>query len=216
LQQRAERRKGQEAAAAYEQAVGAYRAALAAGLAAEQQADAHFGVAESLQMWGEALLEAAAKLPDEQLSAAAEQQASSSACELFRQAVEAYQQVGGRWGVLWTGGRAGRGGAGGGVPGELQGHAGRWPGTAKSCGAARCAGARGRRQQPGGCAGQRGQHTVQLGAAAAAAEPAAATAGAAADGAGGAGVSVSRGQGGGRGGERLGWGCGRQLVGSRC
>jgi hypothetical protein len=46
-----------------------------------------------MQMWGEALLEAAAKLPDDQLTAAAEQQASSSACELFRMAVESYQQV---------------------------------------------------------------------------------------------------------------------------
>lgn len=44
-------------------------------------------------MWADTLLDIAAKLPDEQLTLDAEQQASSAACELFRQAAEAYQQV---------------------------------------------------------------------------------------------------------------------------
>ena len=49
--------------------------------------------AEVLQKWAEAVLAVCASLPDEQLSIAAEQQANSIAQSLFKQSVEAYQQV---------------------------------------------------------------------------------------------------------------------------
>lgn len=46
-----------------------------------------------LQNWAEGLLAVCRTLPDAELTRAAEQQASSMAKALFKQAVESYQQV---------------------------------------------------------------------------------------------------------------------------
>ena len=49
--------------------------------------------AEVLQNWAEGLLAVCRSLPDAELTRNAEQQASSMAKTLFKQAVESYQQV---------------------------------------------------------------------------------------------------------------------------
>ena len=70
-----------------------YSAALQLGLPAGQAPDAHFGRAECLQLRAEALLEAASRMPDEQLSAGVERGAQAAACLLYQECVAAYQQV---------------------------------------------------------------------------------------------------------------------------
>ena len=49
--------------------------------------------AEVLQNWAEGLLAVCRSLPDAELTKDAEQQASSTAKTLFKQAVDSYQQV---------------------------------------------------------------------------------------------------------------------------
>ena len=49
--------------------------------------------AETLQMGGEAVVAAAAGLPDDQLSQTVQDQAAAQAQDLFRRAVQAYEQV---------------------------------------------------------------------------------------------------------------------------
>lgn len=97
LQQRAERRRGAEAAAVFGQAAVAFQAALqlapSISSAPERIADCCFGLAETSQNWGEALLATCAGLPDAQLTAAAETQASAQAMQLFETAVAHYRRV---------------------------------------------------------------------------------------------------------------------------
>ena len=49
--------------------------------------------AETLQMGGEAVVAAAAGMPDDQLSQTVQDQAAAQAQDLFRRAVQAYEQV---------------------------------------------------------------------------------------------------------------------------
>ncbi|DBA87568.1 TPA: hypothetical protein ACH3X1_004592 [Trebouxia sp. C0004] len=97
LQQRAERKRGREAVSAYEQAASGFRRALdleqRSPLPFERHCDAYFGLAEVLQNWAEAVLAVCRTLPDADLTRDVEQQASNAAQPLFRQSVEAYQQV---------------------------------------------------------------------------------------------------------------------------
>ncbi|KAA6425736.1 MAG: hypothetical protein FRX49_04111 [Trebouxia sp. A1-2] len=97
LQQRAERKRGREAVSAYEQAASRFRRALdlqqRSPLRFERHCDAYFGLAEVLQKWAEAVLAVCRTLPDADLTRDVEQQASNAAQPLFRQSVEAYQQV---------------------------------------------------------------------------------------------------------------------------
>lgn len=63
------------------------------GLPDDQRPEALFGLAETLQQWADALGEAAAKLPDDQLTSDTEKQATVQACGLYAQSASAYQQV---------------------------------------------------------------------------------------------------------------------------
>lgn len=93
LQQRAERRKGQEAIPCYEQAASMYDQALQMGLPAEQQSGALLGLGECLQMWADTVTDVCRKLPDAQLTPAVEQQAEATARALYERSVAAYQQA---------------------------------------------------------------------------------------------------------------------------
>jgi tetratricopeptide (TPR) repeat protein len=97
LQQRAERRRGEEALALYEAASSAFlRATEVAETArppvpADALSDAQFGLAESLQQQAETLLEVTSRMPDAALSPAVETQASQRAQQLFTAAAAAYE-----------------------------------------------------------------------------------------------------------------------------
>lgn len=92
LQQRAERRKGLEAASLYEQAVALYREAVHADTGGTQDLELYFNTAESLQNWAEALLDAAQSMPDESVKQAT-LVAKEQAYALFNQAVDSYKRV---------------------------------------------------------------------------------------------------------------------------
>eukprot|EP00887_Chlorella_sp_A99_P001510 scaffold8.g1510.t1 len=99
LQQRAERRRGREAVDAHQAAAAKWEEVLRllgqtpAATAAATAVDAHFSLAESLQNWGEAILDVCSSLPDEELSPAVEAAAADQAAALFRRAVEEYGRV---------------------------------------------------------------------------------------------------------------------------
>ncbi len=97
LQQRAERRKGQEALTYYEAAATAFQEAIS--LADSSNApfsrilDCRFGIAECLQSWAEGLLQVAAALPDSELTRKREHEVTSKAGFLLMQSVQTYQTV---------------------------------------------------------------------------------------------------------------------------
>jgi tetratricopeptide (TPR) repeat protein len=97
LQQRAERRKGQEALTYYEAAATAFQEAIS--LADSSDApfsrilDCRFGIAECLQSWAEGLLHVAAALPDSELTRRREHEVTSKAGFLLMQSVQTYQTV---------------------------------------------------------------------------------------------------------------------------
>ncbi|PSC72882.1 hypothetical protein C2E20_4035 [Micractinium conductrix] len=91
LQQRAERRRGQEAADLHSQASAKYREALAA--AGRDDPECLFGLAESLQEGAEATLAAAAQAPDGAQTAAAGAAAGARAVALLADSVAAYRRV---------------------------------------------------------------------------------------------------------------------------
>ncbi len=97
LQQRAERRKGQEALTYYEAAATAFQEAIS--LADSSNApfsrilDCRFGIAECLQSWAEGLLQVAAALPDAELTRRREHEVTSKAGFLLMQSVQTYQTV---------------------------------------------------------------------------------------------------------------------------
>jgi len=100
LQQRAERRRGAEALAAYEEAAGAYQEALKLAHSSPGSSPPHtiiidcrFSLAETLQQWAETLLQHTASLPDGQLTLDIELAVASKASALFDEAVKHYFQV---------------------------------------------------------------------------------------------------------------------------
>jgi SWI/SNF-related matrix-associated actin-dependent regulator 1 of chromatin subfamily A len=95
LEQRAERRRGAEAAAGHEAASAAFEQALslAAGAPPARVAEAHFGLAEALQAGAGALQAAAAALPDAEATASAEAGAAARAARLLELSVQHYRLV---------------------------------------------------------------------------------------------------------------------------
>lgn len=94
LQQRAERRRGADAAPAYAAAAAKFEEALSLGLTdPTDQCTALLGLGECTQMWADAGVEATRRLPDDQLSAASEQAAEASACGLYERSVAAYERA---------------------------------------------------------------------------------------------------------------------------
>ena len=97
FQQRAERRRGQEALTCYEAAAKAFQQALDAAATSSPSfsrlSDCRFGLAETLQCWAETLLEVLSRLPDNELTKEKEQESTSFAGNLFNKAVQNYQQV---------------------------------------------------------------------------------------------------------------------------
>ncbi|KAI7840309.1 hypothetical protein COHA_006091 [Chlorella ohadii] len=99
LQQRAERKRGAQAAELHSQAVAKYKEALAlaasgaAAPPADDFASALFNCAECLQEGAEATVAACAALPDGQLTLAAVQAADAQAAALLDESVATYRRV---------------------------------------------------------------------------------------------------------------------------
>lgn len=87
-QQQAERRHGAEAVPYFERAVELHQNAFQAGLALGTRQDARVLVADALQKWAQAVLDAEAGLPDEEQSAAVEAQAHATAVQLLQRAIQ--------------------------------------------------------------------------------------------------------------------------------
>ncbi len=94
MQQRAERRKGQDAIGLYEVASSKFAEALqSTSLPQGKAADAAFGLGECQQFLADALLEACASLTDEQLTPTSEGEVSERARGAYEKAVQAYELV---------------------------------------------------------------------------------------------------------------------------
>jgi tetratricopeptide (TPR) repeat protein len=97
LQQRAERRRGQEALTYYEAAATAFQEAItladSCNAPFSRILDCRFGIAECLQSWAEGLLQVAAALPDAELTRRREHEVTSKAGFLLMQSVQTYQTV---------------------------------------------------------------------------------------------------------------------------
>eukprot|EP00891_Asterochloris_glomerata_P003858 jgi/Astpho2/3858/Aster-x0600 len=99
LQQRAERKRRAtpEAVNAFLLAASKFEGALSLEqqqpMPFDRHMDACFGLAETLQMGGEAVVAAAAGMQDDQLSQTVQDQAAAQARDLFRRGVQAYEQV---------------------------------------------------------------------------------------------------------------------------
>ena len=104
LQQRAERRNDvslyEKAAQAFAESIHLVSCSLSSSQSSAENAilrkllnDAHFGLAETLQSWGELLLEKVNNLSDGELTIDVEMEASRRACGLFSDAVENYFHV---------------------------------------------------------------------------------------------------------------------------
>ncbi|KAL6757494.1 hypothetical protein V8C86DRAFT_3135512 [Haematococcus lacustris] len=93
MQTRGERRSGAEAISCFEQAVALFQEAASGQLSADQLLTAQLGLAESLQQWADAKMEAARQLPDESLTPSVELEARLLATSLYERAVAAYHQV---------------------------------------------------------------------------------------------------------------------------
>ncbi|CAD7700450.1 unnamed protein product [Ostreobium quekettii] len=94
LQQQGERRKGIEAARAYEKAVAKYNEAILAGSGTGHVSNAFFGLGVCHHGWGNALIDHVTSTPNEELTLEAQETAYASAREHFHAAAEAYRQVG--------------------------------------------------------------------------------------------------------------------------
>ena len=97
LQQRAERRKGNESLTYYEAAATAFQEAIAladtCSAPFSRILDCRFGIAECLQSWAEGLLQLATELPDAELTRRKEHEVTSKAGFLLMQSVQTYQTV---------------------------------------------------------------------------------------------------------------------------
>ena len=89
LQQRGERKKGQEAIPLLQAAASKFRDALRLGFQdLGERSEAHFGAAWCLALCGGAVMEASSALPDGQISWETEAHARASACNLYIEAVQ--------------------------------------------------------------------------------------------------------------------------------